>query len=122
MVTDPCSLTTIIPESQSPISIAVWDQETLYPFTSFKDSASIANNEQNLCPKTYSSSVSTNAGGNQLTSFIVDASTGKFKVSSQAYNQIGTFIVTLTGTVAAYPSIIATTTLTVTVTDPCLKT
>ena len=57
-----------------------------------------------MCAKTYSATVSTNAGGNSLTNFLFDTGLKQFKISSQNYNQIGTYTVTLKGVITDFPS------------------
>jgi hypothetical protein len=113
--------------SVSDISLVVWDSETFYPvsgaaFTDFTDSISTLNSVPNMCTKTYSATVSTNSGGNSLSNFLLDTGLKQFYISSQNYNQIGTYTVTLTGSITDFPSQSAQTTFIITVTDPCLTT
>ena len=75
-----------------------------------------------MCAKTYSATVTTNSGGNSLSNFLLDTGLKQFKISSQNYNQIGTYTVTLTGSITDFPSQFDQTTFTITVTDPCLTT
>ena len=75
-----------------------------------------------MCAKTYSATVSTNAGGSSLSKFDFNAGAKQFKILSDVYNQIGTYTVTLKGEITSAPTNFATTTFTVTVLDPCLST
>ena len=126
-VVNPCSGTIVSSTSVSDITLVVWDLEKFYPvsgaaFTDFTDSISTLNSVANMCAKTYSATVTTNSGGNSLTNFLLDTGLKQFKISSQNYNQIGTYTVTLTGSITDFPSQSAQTTFTITVTDPCLTT
>jgi hypothetical protein len=94
-----------------------------YPaFTDFPDSVSNTNGDPTMCPKTYTATVSTNAGGKSLTSLTLDSSLRQFTISSQSYDQIGSYTVTITAAVIGFTSVTKTATLTVTVKDPCLQT
>ena len=46
----------------------------------------------------------------------------KFKISSQNYNQIGTYTVTLKGTITDFPNKFAESTFIINVMDPCITT
>ena len=86
---NPCAVTTVESTAVASITLKVWDRETSYPLTGsafldFTDSVSTLN--AGLCTKTYSASVSTNAGGFSLSVFQLETATNKFRVSSQAYN------------------------------------
>lgn len=77
--------------SVNAITLKVWDLEADYPssgaaFNDFSDSISSANNDPGLCAKTYSATISNNAGGNSLTNFVFDAVLKKFTISSQDFN------------------------------------
>ena len=75
-----------------------------------------------MCPKTYTATVGTNAGGNSLSTFNFDSILRKFTIYSGNYNQIGVYTVTLRGEVTEAPTQFATRTFTITVVDPCLTT
>jgi hypothetical protein len=69
-----CDSTTVTATTVSAITLKVWDAEDLFPtsgaaFSEFTDSVSISNNDSSMCPKTYSATASTNAGGISLTIF-----------------------------------------------------
>ena len=86
-VIDACAATIVTSTSINSITLTVWDAEVNYPstgsaFTEFTDSVSTANNDPTMCAKTYSASVSTNAGGNSLTNFLFDQITKQFTISS----------------------------------------
>lgn len=76
------STTTVTGFTPAPIVIAAFDPETLVSYSNFTDSASDRDGYPNLCYKTYSANVSTNAGGFHLTSFSINETTSQFKVSS----------------------------------------
>jgi hypothetical protein len=99
----------VTPTILNSITLVVWDPEALYPsfgtaFEEFIDSVSTLNSDPTLCAKTYTAVSSTNAGGFSLTNFVFDPSLKQFKVSSQSYNQIGTYTVTLKGEITDFPS------------------
>lgn len=104
---NPCATTTVSANTVSPITIKVWDADAFYPasaaaFTEFTDSVSTTNAVATMCAKTYTASVTTLAGAISLTAFALDTATKKFQVSSQSYNQIGAYTVTLRGEIAGY--------------------
>ena len=73
-VVDPCSITIVTGTNVAPISLVVWDSAIVYPssgmaFTDFTDSISTLNSIPNFCAKSYSATVSTNAGGISLSNF-----------------------------------------------------
>jgi hypothetical protein len=70
-------------------------------YTDFTDSVSTASGDPTLCSKTYSATIT---GPAILTTFNLDTATSKFQIYSGAYNQIGTYTVTLTGAVTEFPA------------------
>ena len=126
-VLSPCATTTVTASTASDISLKVWDTQAYYPssgfaFTDFTDLVQTANSDSSMCPKTYTATVSNNAGGNSLSNFSLDSALREFLIYSGNYNQIGTFTVTIRGEVTEAPTKFATTTFTITVVDPCLTT
>jgi len=88
-VGSPCDSTIVTASTVSNISLKVWDAEALYPltvaaFTDFVDTVSTLNNYPTMCSKTYTASVTNNAGGNSLTTFSLDVGLSKFKIYSDA--------------------------------------
>ena len=76
-IVDPCSATIVTSTSVTTINLSVWSAEALYPtsgaaFLEFTDSVSTSNNDPSMCAKTYSATVSTNAGGVSLTNFLFE--------------------------------------------------
>ena len=99
-VVNPCATSVITASMVSPLYLKVWDVAFDYPFlgpafAEFTDSVSTLNSVPTMCAKTYTATASTNAASVSLSAFSLNTSTKKFWVSSQAYNQIGTFTVTL---------------------------
>ena len=116
-------MTTIVtPQSLSTITLSVWDTRDYYPlggvaaFTEFADTYSV--HGPLTCPKTYSFTMTTNT----LQNFALDTTLKQFDIYSGSYNQIGDYIVTFRAEVTAYPSQFTTTTFSVIIKDPCLKT
>jgi hypothetical protein len=108
-VVNPCSGTTVTATSVSSITLAVWDLEAIYPttgtaFSDFTDTISTTNSDPTMCAKTYTATSSTITGGVSLTNLAIDSSLKHFTVSSQNYNQIGTYTITLRGEITDYPS------------------
>ena len=69
-----CDSTIVTATAVNEIILQVWDAEANYPlygdaFLEFTDSVSTSNNDLSMCPKTYSATASTNAGGISLTDF-----------------------------------------------------
>lgn len=100
------------------ITLSVWDALAYYPasgFTDFTDTVSNASGDPTLCSKTYTASITPTT----LTTFILDTTLSQFQIYSGDYSQIGTYTVTLTGSVTEFPTISASTTFSIVVTDPC---
>lgn len=88
----------ITPITPATITLKVFDPVAYYPspgpaFTEFPDSKSTAIGNPNLCPKSYTVSISPNT----ITTFSLDTATNTFRVYSGAINQIRTYTVTLYG-------------------------
>ena len=102
-VVNPCATTVVTANTVSPITLTVWDDPlAFYPasgaaFTEFTDTVSTTNLVPTMCAKTYTASVTTNAGLISLTAFALNTATKTFTVSSQSYDQIGTYTATLRG-------------------------
>ena len=100
---NPCATTVVTANTVSPITLTVWDDPlAFYPasgaaFTEFTDTVSTTNLVPTMCAKTYTASVTTNAGLISLTAFALNTATKTFTVSSQSYDQIGTYTATLRG-------------------------
>jgi hypothetical protein len=75
-----------------------------------------------MCPKTYSATVSTNAGGFSLNLFTFDSSTRQFTIYTQSADEIGTYTVTITAFITSSPSQTQTGTITVEVLTSCIVT
>lgn len=86
-------------------------------YTEFTDTVSTASGNPILCSKTYTALIT---GPATLTTFSLDVATSKFQIYSDSFNQIGTYTVTLTGTVTAEPTKFATTTFSIIIVNPCL--
>ena len=117
-----CSTTVITASTPSTISLKVWDLLAYYPspgpaFTEFTDTISVTAGDPATCPKTYTATIT---GPATITTFSLDTPTKTFQVYSGAYNQIGTYTVTLVGALVEIPTITKSTTFSVIVTDPCL--
>ena len=94
-----------------PISLTVWDSPALFPFTAeafadFTDSASISRGDLNWCPKSYSTTITSNANGISLSEYYLSTSERRFWISSQSYDQVGTYTAYLTATVVECPTIV----------------
>jgi hypothetical protein len=118
-----CSTTVVTASSVSNIFVTVWDTMAYYPssgvaYTDFTDTISTARGDSTFCSKTYTATITPTT----LTTFSLDSSTSQFLIYSDVYNQVGTYTVTLTGAVTEFPTVLATTTFTITVVDPCLTT
>jgi hypothetical protein len=73
-----------------------------------------------MCTISYTTSITANAAGYSLSTFTY--LTQQFNIYSANMLQIGTYTVTVTGTVDLYPTRSASTTFVITITDPCLAT
>ena len=103
------------------ITLTLGDADAEYPsagvaYTDFTDTKSAASGDLTLCSKTYTASIT---GPATLSTLNLNTVSSKFQIYSNVYNQIGTYTVTLTGTVTEVPTIFATTTFTITVNNPC---
>ena len=119
-----CDTTTVTASAVSSITLKLGDTLASYPstevaYTDFTDTVSTTSGDPTLCSKTYTATIT---GPTTLTTFNLDTATSRFQIYSSTYNQIGTYTVTLTGTVTEVPTKFASTSFTITVTDPCSTT
>lgn len=90
-VHSPCVTTIVTASTVTNISLKVWDPIAYYPssgsaFTDFTDTISSLNSDPSMCFKTYSATISTNSGGNSLTTFSLDTLLNEFQIYSGNYN------------------------------------